>query len=127
MVTEEISAHTLFQRRPSASVYPPLGLMDISLKKESWFERIKDDLVVVCAHKCPYVLCLCGCDGSLFLALRVFVCVLCFFWPGTALVLQGMPLKMGRATFNPHTASSESGHIKSLPPFNPNSAMHSRD
>lgn len=37
----------------------------------------------------------CGCEGSLFLALHVFVCVLCFFRPGMVLALQGMPLKMG--------------------------------
>lgn len=55
----------------------------------------------------------------------ICLCVLCFFWVGMVL------LKMGRVTFSPCSASSESvithHHMKSLFPFNLNSAMHIRD
>lgn len=127
MVTEEITAHTCSQRRPSASVRPPLALLvDTCLKKKSSGLRgFQNDLVVV-----HLSLCVCGCEGSLSPALPC-VCV----FPVSSGLAQRSPYrechsKMGRATFNPHTASSESSiswyHIESPSHFNPNSVKHSR-
>lgn len=134
-VTEEITARTFSPRRPSASCVclssPCFVEGHIFKKGKHWFKRIK---VSEWFRFCECVLvftCVCGCEGSLFLALHVFVCALCVFRRGMVLALQGMPLKMGRATFNPHTASSESRitrcHVKSLSRCNPNSVKHSRD
>lgn len=73
-----------------------------------------------------YVFCLCGCARTLIFSPPpcICLCILCFFWSGT------VPLKMGRVTFRPRSASSESvishQHMKSLSPINLNSAMHIR-
>lgn len=104
-------------------------------KGKHWLERIKVSKwfsCSMCAHvsSCVYV-CACVVVRALCLSPCMCLFVSCFFRLGVVLALQGMPLKMGRATFNPHTASSETGitrcHIKSLSPFNPNPVTRSRD